>query len=252
MNSQSRVLSTLELFELRLVNARSDAVLDELQARFSTREKTAVAFINAHCVNQLGDSTYRAALGRMSYLLPDGSGLSIAARLQGWRFVANLNGTDLVPLLCARLAAARGSVFLLGARPGVAEDAAAQLGARYPGLRVVGAHHGYFAPADEPQIINAINTARPDLLLVGFGVPKQDIWIDQHIDDLDATLVMGIGALLDFTAGRVPRAPVILRWLGLEWCWRLYREPRRLWRRYLIGNAIFLARAAKAACRGKD
>lgn len=243
--------STIELFGLPLVNASSLAALDWLEARLTAKHKTTAYFINAHCINQTYNSGYSAALRRATLLLPDGSGLAIAARLRGHRFVANLNGTDLVPQLCGRLARSGGSVFLLGAAPGVAEAAAAGLAVRYPGLRIAGACNGYFTPEEEPGVIAAINTARTDLLLVAFGVPKQELWIDRHLAALDVGVAMGVGALFDFVAERAPRAPLTLRRLGLEWLYRLYHEPRRLWRRYLIGNANFLIRAVMDALRAR-
>jgi N-acetylglucosaminyldiphosphoundecaprenol N-acetyl-beta-D-mannosaminyltransferase len=251
-HQSSQDLPTINLFGLPLVNASIAATLDWLAARIASGSKAHIAFINAHCVNQLGNAEYRAALTRTSLLLPDGSGIAIAALMQGRHFEANLNGTDLTPLLCQRLAVRQGSVFLLGAAPGVAETAAEKLAARFPGLRIAGTQHGYFAPAQEAAIIETINAARPDLLLVAFGVPKQEIWSDRNLDRLNVKLIMDVGALLDFIAARVPRAPAILRRFGLEWCYRLAQEPRRLWQRYLIGNVTFLVRAVMEAMKQRS
>jgi exopolysaccharide biosynthesis WecB/TagA/CpsF family protein len=241
-------LPTLNLFGLPLVDAPMRRVLDRLMATLHAGKPRHVAFVNAHCVNVAdGDADYRQALGRAAHLLPDGSGLALAAGLQGRRFAANLNGTDLVPQLCRRLARARRSVFLLGGRPGVAEAAAAELQRRAPGLRVAGARDGYFSPADEAAVIEEVNASGADVLLVAFGVPRQELWIDGNLARLAAPLVMGVGGLFDFMSGRIPRAPLALRRLGLEWTYRFYQEPRRMYRRYVIGNPRFVARAAVAA-----
>jgi N-acetylglucosaminyldiphosphoundecaprenol N-acetyl-beta-D-mannosaminyltransferase len=133
-------------------------------------------------------------------------------------------------------------LFLLGGRPGVAAAAADAMRQRCSGLHIAGTHDGYFHEADTPQVIAAVNQARPDVLLVGFGVPRQELWLSKHRDQLHATVRMGVGGLFDYYSGRIPRAPQWLREIGLEWVWRLWQEPGRLWKRYIIGNPLFLYR----------
>jgi exopolysaccharide biosynthesis WecB/TagA/CpsF family protein len=241
-------LPTIDLFGLPLVDAPARRVLDHLMVALEAGAQSHVAFVNAHCVNvAMSDADYRLALGRAARLLPDGSGLALAAGLGGRRLAANLNGTDLVPLLCRRLARAGRSVFLLGGQPGVAEAAAKELQRRAPGLIVAGTRDGYFAPDEEDDVIEAVNRADADVLLVAFGVPRQELWIDRNMARLGAALVMGVGGLFDFMSGRIPRAPLALRRLGLEWTWRFYQEPRRMFGRYMLGNPRFVARAVRAA-----
>ncbi|MFO1034104.1 MAG: WecB/TagA/CpsF family glycosyltransferase [Hyphomicrobiales bacterium] len=241
-------LTTLNLFGLAIANARRQAVLDWM---FEGPPRT-VAFANAHCINVAAkDTAYRWALGRASAILPDGSGLQIAAKLAGSRFVENLNGTDLfLPLL--KDAAARGvKVYFLGSAPGVAEKAASTARGLLPDLQVAGIRHGFFTADEEAEIIAAINKSEAGLVLVAMGVPKQDVWIARNRHRLTAQVVMGVGAQFDFWSGRVSRAPAFLRRSGMEWVWRFAIEPRRMFRRYVIGNPEFLLRAATAWLRKK-
>ncbi|AWI86301.1 UDP-phosphate galactose phosphotransferase (plasmid) [Alloyangia pacifica] len=204
-----------------------------------------VAFLNAHCANVMARNTsYADALRQADMILPDGIGVDLAARMTGQRLTANLNGTDFVPALL-RTARQRGlSVFLFGGTPGTAERAADRLCRDLPGLRVVGTRDGFSGAADETAAIDAINASGADILIVAMGVPRQDVWLARNAERLAPRIRLGVGALLDFLAGNVRRAPVAIRQARCEWVWRLAIEPRRMAGRYLVGNATFLARAA--------
>ena len=236
---------TLPLFGLPLVDADRQTAISAMLDR--PGRSTAV-FVNAHCVNSAArDAVYKRALAAADFVLPDGSGISLAARMTGRRLTENLNGTDLCRPLC-REAARRGlSVYLLGARPGVAEAAARNMVQAVPGLRIAGTRDGYFRDEDSEAVIDAINASGADIVLVAMGVPLQDVWLYRHRRRIQARLAMGVGALLDFQAGEVSRAPAPLRRAGLEWTWRLAMEPRRMFGRYVVGNPLFMARAAMHA-----
>jgi N-acetylglucosaminyldiphosphoundecaprenol N-acetyl-beta-D-mannosaminyltransferase len=135
-------------------------------------------------------------------------------------------------------------VFLLGGEEGVAADAALALRTRYPGLEIVGTSSGFGAA---PDAVLHINAARPDILLVGMGTPRQETWIAAHRDQLDVPVVWAVGALFEFVTGRIPRGPHWMTNHGLEWMCRLAAEPRKLWRRYLIGNPWFFCRVIRGA-----
>ena len=230
-------LDVTEVFALDLVNTTADQAVDAL---LQPGARLTAAFINAHCMNVAAkDPTYRWALARADYRLPDGSGMQLAAKLRGTRFVENLNGTDLLVPLC-REAAARGqSIYFFGSAEGVAAGAAEKAQEIAPGLTVAGCRNGFFTPADEQRIIDDINASGANVVLVAMGVPKQDIWIARNRHRLNANLVVGVGAQFDFWSGRVPRAPEFLRSAGLEWVMRLAVEPRRMAKRYLVGNFTF-------------
>lgn len=239
------------LFDLRLVNASVEDTLNAICSAGRTR----VAFVNADCVNLAArDEDYRSALETADALLPDGAGISLAARLIGAQFEANLNGTDLFPALCRRAALEGESIFLLGGMPGVAEVAGETAKKLAPGLRIAGSRDGYFTAEDTGRVISEINASGADILLVGLGAPWQDVWLRDHAKALNPSIMMGVGGLFDYYSGRIARAPFAMRRVGLEWVWRLMMEPRRLARRYLLGNPLFIARAARnmLSLRGGD
>ena len=249
-SSHATHLPAMRMFGLTVTNASKEAALDWISGRVFTGERTRIAFLNAHCANvAASDATYREALATTDALLPDGSGIALAARLHRTRLAANLNGTDLVPALCERLAYTGHSVFLLGGRPGVAEDAALKLQADYPGLAIAGSHHGFLTEANEAATIREINASGASVILVAMGVPMQDSWLARVAPQLRPAVSIGVGALFDFLAGKVSRAPQALRSTGLEWTWRLAQEPARMWRRYIVGNPLFVARAVIDASR---
>ena len=216
-----------------------------LLERVLERQSDKIFFANAHTLVTASKQPELAACLRQSdFLLADGSGVRWGSALLGTPLLHNLNGTDLVPALC-RAGAERGlSVYLLGSKPGVAEEAATNLTRRYPGLVIAGTRHGYFSPEENPAILEEIRAARPHLLLVALGVPLQETWITCHAPQLPGITCMGVGGLFDFIARRVPRAPKPVRAVGMEWGWRLAMEPRRLWKRYLVGNLVFIGKLA--------
>jgi N-acetylglucosaminyldiphosphoundecaprenol N-acetyl-beta-D-mannosaminyltransferase len=182
---------------------------------------------------------FKATIRRAELVLADGQPVVWASRLIGQPLPQRVTGADLLPAVMS-LAAERGlRVFLLGGGPGVAERAADRLRAREPGVAIVGTAAPPPGAIDDPEVIGRINDARPDILFVGFGAPKQELWLERHRHELDVGVGIGVGASLDFAAGRVPRAPRWMQRHGLEWLFRLAREPRRLWRRYLVRDPAF-------------
>jgi N-acetylglucosaminyldiphosphoundecaprenol N-acetyl-beta-D-mannosaminyltransferase len=206
--------------------------------------KESVSFINADCLNiSTKDEEYRSILNSQSIVLPDGAGINIGCRLIGERLEANLNGTDLLPVLCEVAVEDEITLYLLGAAPGVAARMRENLMMTYPGLDVVGEHHGYFDhDEDSDEVIAKINASKPNIVLVAFGAPRQEKWIHNHRDKIDSNILVGVGGLFDFYSGDKKRAPLWMRKCGLEWTYRLYLEPGRLWRRYIIGNPLFVYR----------
>lgn len=241
------------LFDLDLMVSTRAHVAEELVAMAKAGECATVQFINAHCVNVAQtNGAYREVLNRADFLLPDGSGMAIAARLAGTELGENLNGTDLFPELC-RSAAQRGqSIFLLGGKAGIAEAAGLAMQDRYPALNIAGTRHGYWSAGEEDAVVAEINASGAAIVLVGLGVPTQEIWIDRIRDRLMARVVMGVGGLFDYYSGSIPRAPAAVRQIGCEWIWRLAQEPRRLFVRYVLGNPRFLAATAVHAWHARD
>jgi len=174
------------------------------------------------------DEQFHQALESAELCLADGIGVVWAMRRQGCPQYERVSGSDLVPRL-AGLCAERGwRLFLLGSRPGVAAEAARRLEAGHPGLCVAGVHVGSPHPEDDEEALRLIRAARPDVLLVAYGSPQQELWICRNRARLDVPVAIGVGGTFDFLAGRVRRAPVWLRRAHLEWLWRLALQPARV------------------------
>jgi len=170
---------------------------------------------------------------RADLVTADGVGIVWAARLAGRPVPERVTGIDLMLRLAGRAAEAGWRVFLLGAAPGVAEKAGSELCRLFPGLVVAGTHHGYFLEKDSPEVAKAVRRARADLLFVGMGAPRQELWLEEHLPATGAAVGMGVGGSLDVLAGVARRAPEWVQRLGAEWLYRLVKEPSR-WRRQLV------------------
>ena len=184
------------------------------------------------------DAAYAAAVNGAKLVLADGVGDLCAARILGTPLPGRVAGADLVPRLLARLAERGGSVFLYGARPGVAERAGESLQSACPGLRIAGTENGYIS--DETALLEALEREKPDLLLLGLGAPRQELWMAENRQRTPAVMI-GVGGLLDVFAGDIPRAPEAWQRLGLEWLYRLLREPRRFKRVIRLPKILLLA-----------
>lgn len=198
-------------------------------------------FVNAHTLNLAWtEASFRQVLNDGDLVLNDGIGLELYGRLCGTEFQENFNGTDFFPRMFAEASEECPlRVFLYGALPGRAELAKAKIEARFPGVKVVGTLNGF----RRESVIEAINEACPDVLLVGMGNPLQERWIHDNKHLLDVGVVAGVGALIDFLSGEVTRAPVLFRRTRMEWLYRLAIEPKRMFRRYILGNPAFLLRS---------
>ena len=175
------------------------------------------------------DAEFRRILNAADLAIPDGGGLLLAARLLGRPLREQVRGTDLCYLLMEECVRRHWRLFLLGAAPGVAEEAAQRLRRRYPGLIVSGTFAGDGSPAGDDETRGAVRaTGRSDVLFVCYGANKQERWIDRNLAQLDVGLALGVGGVLDFFSGRVRRAPYFVRRLGVDWLWRAALQPSRL------------------------
>ncbi|MCO5090463.1 WecB/TagA/CpsF family glycosyltransferase [Bosea sp. (in: a-proteobacteria)] len=227
-----------------------EAAIAEVIDAVATGGHVKLAFCNANLVNvAAGDAALQRSLSTF-LVLADGIGVDLGSLLLYRQpFPANLNGTDFFPALFDGAGRSL-RVALLGGRPGVADRAAAALARRYPAHRFTVVSHGYFAAEEEGALLDGLKRARPDLLLVAMGNPLQERFIADRLGPQHCAVAAGVGALFDFFAGEVPRAPEALRRARLEWIYRLWREPRRLWRRYVLGNPAFLMQMARQYAMG--
>lgn len=227
----------------RLDNLTQNEALDHIRELVNQPGPGLVFFLNAHYANlACAEEAYRQVLAKSDLTLPDGSGLQLAGKILKTPIRENLNGTDLVPWLFQKLSPKGLKVYLLGGRPGVVQKACDHLKQKYPQIEIAGWHHGYFSEGQTPGILKDISLKKVDILLVAMGAPKQEIWLARHLFQTGAKLGVAVGGLFDFWAGKFKRAPRTWRRLGIEWLWRLFNEPKRLWRRYLLGNFLFLYR----------
>jgi exopolysaccharide biosynthesis WecB/TagA/CpsF family protein len=198
---------------------------------------------NAHTLNLAYEQCqYKQILKEAGLVLRDGSGMGWAIRRKGVHPWHNFVGTDFIPDFCKYTAHKGYKIFLLGSRPGVAQVAAQKLESMAPGLAIGGHYHGYFPEDKTDEIINRINKTGADILLAAMGNPKQEFWIVNNLYRLNVPVCVGVGALFDYLSGRVTRAPHWMLNAGMEWIFRLLLEPKRLWKRYLIGNLRFIFR----------
>lgn len=205
-----------------------------------------IAFVNAHSCNVAADNHELQDALRHALLLNDGIGVDLAAKvLHGSYFVENLNGTDYVPLFLATTRH-RFRIYGVGADPGVAARALEELQRTAPEHAYLGARDGYFPRDEQAAVAAAVRETGADLVLVALGTPYQEIWSRTALLTPDGPSVICVGGLFDFLAGNKPRAYPWVRRLRCEWLFRLAVEPSRLWRRYLVGNLVFMARLVRA------
>lgn len=221
--------------------------LETISAMLSTERTAAqtVIAVNAQVLDAARrDQRLATVLAEADLVIADGMSLVFASRLLGSPLPERVTGVDLMLRVCELAAGAGKSVYLLGGRPGAAEGAASKLSGLFPELKSVGTDCPPFGfennPLQSEAVIRKIQKAQPDILFVGFGAPKQEFWMKRYASLVPVSVMMAVGGSFDMLAGQVPRAPKWIQNLGFEWLFRLSCEPRRLWKRYLIGNLRFI------------
>ena len=208
--------------------------------------RSLIFFANAHTLDLAArHESFRRTLNEASFVLGDGVGVRLGARLNGVELAANLCGTDFIPRLLSIESSRRFRYYLLGATPESITEAARESAASFPHWQQAGFHHGYFAPVESARIVESINAARPHLLLVGMGSPLQEQWLVENRDRLHVPVCVGVGGLFDFWSGRRTRAPLLMRRYSLEWLHIALTEPHK-WQRYAFGAPRYLAHVAAA------
>lgn len=217
-------------------NYEFNFAIEKTLSLLKIKEKSSVFFLNFDCLYKIqNDAEYKYSLDSADIVLPDGIGLNIVTRIFGFRMKANCNGTDLSPLLMKEASKERYKIFFLGAKEGIAKKAAENVCKQIPGIQIVGTNSGYFS--SDTEVIKKVNNSEADILFVAMGVPLQEKWIIQNRRELNPRLCLGVGALFDYLSGNTPRAPKIMIRLHLEWLWRIFIEPKRMFKRYVIDGA---------------
>lgn len=234
----------IALFDVLFNNDSLEDCLNFIKTTIDEKSKKTLFFINAHCLNlSFEDKEYKSCLQKADYILADGSGVNLACNILNTPLKENLNGTDLLPSICELSGEKSYNIYLLGAKKGVAQTMKENLLQKYKNLQIVGVQDGYFE--DEESVINDINSKKVDILFVAFGAPMQELFIEKNKDKLNVKLFLAVGGLFDFYSNKIKRAPLFLRELGMEWIYRMIQEPKRMWKRYILGNPLFLYRVYK-------
>jgi N-acetylglucosaminyldiphosphoundecaprenol N-acetyl-beta-D-mannosaminyltransferase len=224
------------------------AAVDTAVAR---RERLMIGVVNAaKVVNMRRDAQLRDAVLSSDLILADGFAVVAAARVLGRPIPERVPGIDLMCAILERGRSRRYRVFCLGATADVLRLAERAIAARYPGVELVGRQHGYFAAEDEPRIAAAVRASQADVLFVAMTSPRKEQFLAAWGPVLDVPVCHGVGGSFDVLAGKVRRAPESWQRLGFEWLYRVLQEPRRLWKRYLVTNSLFLGLLVAELCRG--
>jgi N-acetylglucosaminyldiphosphoundecaprenol N-acetyl-beta-D-mannosaminyltransferase len=231
----------ISLFNYAVARVTMDELIDKIDEFIVSGKPHKLVLLNPYIVLEAKKHhDYGDYIRNCDIITADGVGLLMAAKLFGKPFPQRVTGTDFMPAI-ARLASEKGySMYLLGAAPGIAQKAAEKLVKQFPGLKIAGVQHGYFTAEEEKTVIEGIKKAKPDILVVCMGVYIQEMFIEKYYKELGIPLSFGNGAALDFVSERVKRAPLWMQKRGLEWFFRFMQEPGRMWKRYLIGNVVFL------------
>jgi N-acetylglucosaminyldiphosphoundecaprenol N-acetyl-beta-D-mannosaminyltransferase len=234
----------IDILGVRVSAINMEMALEDISSWVTESAREYVCVTNVHGVMESQrDDILRRIHNEAGLVTPDGMPIVWLSRLYGYHHVTRVYGPDLMLALCARSLQACYRHYFYGGGPGIAEQLAACLQARFPGLRVVGTYSPPFRPLtleEREDVAAKINEANPHLVWVGLGTPKQEYWMYDFRPRLTAPVLLGVGAAFDFHAGIKPQAPAILQRAGLEWLFRLCVEPRRLWRRYLRNNPLFI------------
>jgi N-acetylglucosaminyldiphosphoundecaprenol N-acetyl-beta-D-mannosaminyltransferase len=220
------------------------------------RKKIVISYVNVHAVNlALSNSRFHDFLRQSDIVYCDGFGVQIGARLLGLVPPPRYTLPDFIDQLIAVCIDNNKGIYLLGSKPGIAQKAANNLVKKNPGLRICGTGDGFFDKSSESsenkQVIKNINLASPAILFVGFGMPAQELWIRDNLPNLNPTVIFPVGAMLDYVAGEIYRSPKWMTDHGLEWLGRLIVEPRRLWKRYILGIPLFFFRVYREFMNNK-
>lgn len=222
--------------------------VETIERWIDAREKHYVCVCTVHSVTEAaGNPAYMDVLNNAGMRAPDGMPLVWLSRKAG-RKVERVCGPDLLPVLAHRSRETGHRHFFYGGAPSVADELAKRLSERHPGLNVAGTHTPPMMPLgamEDDAVIDRINASGADIVWVGLGSPKQDVWMANYLEQLEAPVLIAVGAAFDFHSGRIRRAPGWMQHNGLEWLFRLSQDPKRLWKRYLLCNCRFIVSIGK-------
>lgn len=237
----------IKILEVQVHPLTVNQLHQELAQLIAADAHAEVLHVNVHCLNLAADNPWlRDYLNQAEIVFCDGAGIMLGARILGQHIPERITYADWMWQLAEFAAARDYSFYFLGAKPGIAQTAADRMIARFPELKIAGVRDGYFnkdnGHPDNEAVLADINAVRPNILVVGMGMPMQERWLLDNWSRIDANIALTGGAVFDYISGDLKRAPAWMTDNGLEWLGRLLIEPRRLWQRYVVGNPVFLAR----------
>ncbi len=219
----------VKIFGVRFDNVTKEKAFERFVSLLKRDTTSAIFTPNPEIVlNAQDNHALKEALLGGDLVVPDGIGIIYASKIHHLGLNERVGGVDLAERMFKFLNTKKGSVYLFGGKPEVAEVAAFKLSEQYPNLRIVGTHHGYIDDETEIEVIDDINLLKPDVVFVGLGSPKQELWIHKYRRLLNCKVLIGIGGGIDLWAGHVKRAPQMVQKIGLEWLYRMVQEPRRI------------------------
>lgn len=238
-------MDIIRMFDINFNNYNFEDLKLYIDSRVKEKKSSYIVTCNVDHIMQLGeDKEFEKVYQEADLVVADGMPIIWASKLMGKPLKEKISGSDIVPFLAEHFEKKQYRLFFLGAASGVAQKAAENLMEKYPKIQIAGTYspsYGFENNQEELKLINEmLKREKPDILFVGVGAPKQEKWIHKYYKELNVPISIGVGASIDFLAGNVKRAPLIMQQTGLEWFWRLMQEPKRLWKRYLITDSKFL------------
>jgi N-acetylglucosaminyldiphosphoundecaprenol N-acetyl-beta-D-mannosaminyltransferase len=234
---------SVEILGVRVCAIDQEGLVDQVITWVRHGEKRTLTYANAHCLNlAVEDASYRELLSQTDLVYVDGIGAVWAGKLFGCRDLRKVTGRKWIEALCRKGEDETLRLYLLGGKPGIAEQASKVLEQRYPRLHICGSADGFFHTKTETQVLAEINNTHPQVLLVGMGVPNQEWWVALNRAKIQTDICWSAGALFDYLAGVEEPVPSWLERIGLEWAWRLKEDPKGKWKRYMIGIPRFTIR----------
>ncbi len=229
----------VNILGFQIDNIKMAEAIQRISGFIKDRSPHQVITANSLMLNAGMDNDYLKAIYQQSPLVvPDSIGIILAGKILGQPLAERVAGIDLMYHLFALCQKEEYSIYLLGAKAGVAAQAAEHIRQKFPGLKITGTHHGYFDEREEDMVIKEISSLKLDILFVGLNIPRQELWIDKHLHSLGVPVIIGVGGSFDVISGRIRRAPETMQKIGLEWLWRTIVEPWRVKR--IIMLPVFL------------
>lgn len=243
-------IPTIEMLGIQVQLITSTELLRSMGIIIDKGWRSVIANVNVHAFNiAKQNSWFKNFLNESDIVFCDGYGVILGARILGYHIPERITYADWMWKLAEYSAHSNYTIYLLGGNAEVVELAKTKLVNSYPTLKIVGCHHGYFDKRKDSRenefVINQINQSKPNILVIGFGMPLQERWLIENWEQMDVNIALTGGAVFDYISGTLRRAPAWMTNHGLEWLGRLIYEPHRLWRRYLLGNPIFLWRVVR-------